>query len=85
VVLLTAFAKAAARVFKVDKYDSDADVEKRTRTMVLLGRSLRLTPQSLKDPKTAGRARRDARPNPIDEYFATHPDDEDDDADSSST
>jgi hypothetical protein len=32
--------------------------DKQVRQMVLLARSLRLTPQSQADPKTAGRARR---------------------------
>jgi hypothetical protein len=81
VVMVTTYARAAARVLKADKFTDDALLEKRTRTMVLLGRSLRLTPQSMTDPKTAGRSRRDAQPSPLDEYFANHPDDDDDDDD----
>ena len=70
VVMLTAFAKAAARVLKPGRFDNVADIDKSTRVMVLLGRSLRLTPQSLTDPKTVARARRDALPNPLAEYLA---------------
>lgn len=69
VVLVTAFAKAAARVFKMSG-GHIADVEKATRLMVLLGRSLRLTPMTSLDPRTVGAARRDAAPNPIAEYLA---------------
>jgi hypothetical protein len=70
VVMLTAFAKAAARVLKPGRLDTAADIEKSTRIMALLARSLRLTPQSTTDPKTAARSRRDAQPNPLAEYLA---------------
>jgi hypothetical protein len=69
-VLLTSFAKAAARVLKPDRLDSKADIEKSTRVMVLLGRSLRLTPMNALDPRTVGGHRRDALPNPLAEYLA---------------
>jgi hypothetical protein len=66
-VLVTAYARAAALVLKLS--GSPADLEKATRTMVLLGRSLRLTPQAAVSAKVAGRMRRDAQPSPLDEYF----------------
>jgi hypothetical protein len=78
-VMLTAYARAAARVLRADnKADGDADLEKRTRVMALLARSLRLTPQSAADAKTVGRRRRDARPSPIEEFLAEHDADADD-------
>jgi hypothetical protein len=66
-VLLTAYARAAARVLRAGKSDSDADVEKRTRTMAMLARSLRLTPRGCSDPQggrqeAAEPARRISRP-----------------------
>jgi hypothetical protein len=57
-VMLTAYARAAARVLRA-KSEGDAVLEKRTRTMVLLGRSLRLTAASVTCPKRAGRMARD--------------------------
>lgn len=74
-LLTTAYAQQAARVLRGRK--DDAGLEKAMRALVLLGRSLRLTAQSVVEPKTAGRARRDAQPSPIDQYFAEHPDDDD--------
>jgi hypothetical protein len=70
-VLLTAYARAAARVLRAGKGVSDADLERRVRIMAQLARSLRLTPQSCIEPKTVGRMRRDAKPNPVDEFFAS--------------
>jgi hypothetical protein len=70
VVLVTSFAKAAARVLKPDRLDSKADIEKSTRVMVLLGRSLRLTPMTTLEPRTVARSHRDALPNPLAEYLA---------------
>jgi hypothetical protein len=69
-VLLTTYAQAAARVLRPGKSKSDSDLDKLTRIMVLLGRSLRLTPQSTTDPHTVARLRRDATPNPLAEYLA---------------
>jgi hypothetical protein len=67
-VLLTAYAKAAARALKLS--GSPADLEKANRSMVLLGRALRLTPHAAVSTKVVGRMRRDAQPSPLDEYFA---------------
>jgi hypothetical protein len=72
-VMLTAYARAAARVLRANnKADGDAALEKRTRVMALLARSLRLTPQSAADAKTVGRSRRDAQLKPLDEFLAEY-------------
>jgi hypothetical protein len=69
VVLVTAFARAAARVLKMSG-NQPAELEKATRTMVLLGRSLRLTPMNALEPRTVARSHRDAMPDPLGEYLA---------------
>jgi hypothetical protein len=70
VVLVTSFAKAAARVLKPSRLEDAAAIEKATRIMVLIARSLRLTPMNALDPRTVGGHRRDALPNPLAEYLA---------------
>jgi hypothetical protein len=69
VVLVTTFAKAAARVLKMSG-NQPAELEKATRTMVLLSRALRLAPMNALDPITVGRSNRDTLPSPISEYLA---------------
>jgi hypothetical protein len=69
VVLVTTFAKAAARVLKMSG-NQPAELEKATRTMVLLSRALRLAPMNALDPITVARSHRDALPNPLAEYLA---------------
>ncbi len=58
---------------------NDSGLEKATRALIALGRSLRLTAQSVVDLKTAGRMRRDARISPLDAFLAEDDDDEDGD------
>jgi hypothetical protein len=63
VVILTAFAQSAARVFgarakgRARARDVAAAHDRDVRSMLALARSLRLTPQSCQEPKTVGRLR----------------------------
>jgi hypothetical protein len=80
-VLLTAYSQAAARVLQASNKASLVDVERATRVMVSLARSLRLTPRSVTDPKTVGTSRRDAQPNPLAEYLAEREEEAEDGSD----
>jgi hypothetical protein len=69
--LVTAYSLVVARFLSVSDV---GDMEKLSRTIMALARTLRLTPQSRCDPKTVGRAR------PVNNKYAwdrAEPDDDD--------
>lgn len=67
-VLLTAFARVSSWVMRAKI--EDPAYERTVRSMVTLGRALRINSASTLDPKVAFRKRNAAPASPIDEYFA---------------
>ena len=73
--LLTAFAQASAKAYKLVKKDDTRAWERACRVQAMLATKLRLTPQSSASGKVIGRLRRDGAPlSPIAQYLADNPD-----------
>lgn len=77
-LLVTVLARQVGLVLREYREGDASSVEKATRTMLALARSLRLTPQALQDPRVAFRKRNAAAPSEL-ELFLDEDDERDDD------
>jgi hypothetical protein len=77
--MLAAYVQAITKTHRLAWQKDVAAWERCARVAMAMARSLRLTAISGTHPERLSRQRRDARPNPVDEYLATI-EDEDDDA-----
>jgi hypothetical protein len=75
--LLTSFAQASVKVFKLSKRDDTRAWERACRVQAMFATKLRLTAQSAASGKVVSRNRRDAQPNVLDQYLAENPEDDD--------
>ncbi len=76
--MLAAYCQAIGKTHRLARQKDIAPWEKCARVAMAMARSLRLTAISGTHPERLSRQRRDARPSPLDEYFAEHGDDDDD-------
>ena len=69
--MLAAYCQAIIKTHRLAQGDDVGSWEKAGRLAMALARTLRLTPISGTSAEKLGRQRRDAQPNPLDEYLAT--------------
>lgn len=77
--ILTSYVQAMTISHRLGASERDSDYarwERSTKVMLMLARSLRLTVNSTTHPDKLGRVRNEATVDPVDQFFAENPDDE---------